>query len=313
MNRYGINDFIIVDKNIVKFDADTVNTNTGIVEEYAHILSETPGPLNIMYSGGLDSEIVAEVCRKYAIPHRLHFMVLVHENKIFNEVDFQNAKKFSDSVELHYLDFVKFFDQGDFIDYALKYKTQSPQLACHLKIASDIGSNLVFGGDAMYFYYNHEVSCAEFKPTSFGHFCYDNLVRKTGGVGNMANANYSLMIKWLRKQVDLAQSGIANQYHEDRTVNMQKFNYNWKCRMYQEAGFGSVPKQDKMTGFETIKTFYSDKYNEIGTVRKFDELYRAPLKTIVNLPDPVDTVVLATNEIKKLCEKFGEKYDKSCN
>lgn len=313
MDTFGINDFILLDSHIVKVNKDYVDTNTDIVEEYAQILSSIPGPLNIMYSGGIDSEIVAEVCQRYSIPHKLHFMALVHKNKIFNDVDYRNAIEFSNNVEIHYLDFYNFFGDGDYIEYAIKYKTQSPQLACHLKVASDIGNHVVFGGDTMYFYYNHDYQAIEFKTTSFGHFCYHFLVKEIGGIGNMANASYSLLIKWLHIQADLAKKGIINHVWENPNINLQKFNYNWKCSMYREAGFTAKPKQNKMTGFETIKTFYSDKYNEIGTIRKFDELYRNPLKTIVNLPSVPDTVVLVPEEIKKLCKKFGENYDKSCN
>jgi len=313
LHKYGVNDFIIFDGHIIKINQGKVDRQLDIVEEYARVLADLPGEVNIMYSGGIDSEIVAEACRRYSIPHRLHFMALVHNNKIFNDVDYQNAMLYSPSVEVHHLEFDKFFNSGDYIDYALKYKTQSPQLACHLKAASDVGSNLVFGGDTMYFYYNHVSKQAEFKTTHFGHFCYDNITNEKGGIGNMANATYSLLIKWLVIQAELAGAGIVNQMYDDFTINLQKFNYAWKCAMYQSAGFQSAPKQNKMTGFETVKTFYSDKYKEIGTIRKFDELYRSPLKTIVHLPEVVDQVVIATNEIRKLCEKFGENYDKSCN
>lgn len=310
--KYGVNDYLLVDRNIVQIKPDTVS-KTSIVEEYAHLLSALDCEINIMYSGGLDSEIVAEACRLYSIPHRLHFIMLTNSNRVFNEVDYNNAIAFDNKVELHNLDFDQYFESGDYIDFALQYKTTSPQLACHLKIAKDIGSNLVFGGDAMRFNYKLDTKQVTFTSVSPGHFCYDNLVCETGGIGNMAIANYSLAIKWLRIQTDLATHGIVAKDWPDYTVNFQKYNYPWKCRMYRAAGFDAVPKENKMTGFETIKAFYSDKYNEIGTVRKFDELYRTPLKTIVQLPSVEDIVWLPTNEIKKLSKEFGENYDKSCN
>jgi hypothetical protein len=310
--KYGLNDYLFVDRNILKINPDTVS-NTSIVEEYAQLLSALDCEINIMYSGGLDSEIVAEACRRYSIPHRLHFIMLTNRNRVFNDVDYKNAIAFDNNVELHNLDFDQYFESGDFIDFALQYKTTSPQLSCHLKVASDIGSNLVFGGDAMRFNYKVDAEQVTFNSVSPGHFCYDNLVRDTGGIGNMAIASYSLAVKWLRIQADLAGRGIVAKDWPDYTVNFQKYNYSWKCSMYQAAGFDAVPKENKMTGFETIKAFYSDKYNEIGTVRKFDELYRTPLKTIVHLPSVEDIVCLPTNEIKQLRKEFGENYDKSCN
>jgi hypothetical protein len=156
---------------------------------------------------------------------------------------------------------------------------------------------------------NNQVTFASVSP---GHFCYHNLVLETGGIGNMASASYSLAVKWLRIQANLALQGIVAKEWPDNTVNFQKYNYMWKCSMYKSAGFNAVPKENKMTGFETIKSFYSDKYNEIGTVRKFDELYRTPLKKIVHLPSIADVVCLPTTEIKKLGKEFGENYDKSC-
>jgi len=259
-----------------------------------------------MYSGGIDSEIVAETCKRFDIPHRLHFIAMTHNNKIYNNVDYHNAIAYSSEIEMHYLDFVKFFDSGDYIEYATQYRTTSPQLACHLKIAKDIGSNVVFGGDAMSLVKIREESNPTFVPTSLGHLCYDNLTAEIGGIPNMASASYSLVIKFLEIQYRLAQQGYLHESWNDQSVNFQKHNYPWKCRIYREAGFNSSPKQDKMTGFETIKTYYSDKYNEVGTRRKFDELYRKPLHTIIQLPNAADMKTLVTDEIKKLLKKFGE-------
>ena len=310
MKSYGINNYINVDRHRIKINADTVSQQS-ITEEYASILSRFNSELNIMYSGGIDSEIVAEVCDKHDIPHSLHFIALVHDNKIFNAVDYKNAMSYSNDIEVHYLEFDQFFNSGEFIDVALKYQTRSPQLACHLKVAEDIGKNIVFGGDSMFFHYDFDSNVASFKSTETGHFCYNNLVKHTGGIGNMANASYSLLIKYLRIQCDLALSGNVYKVWTDPNTNMQKYNYRWKCDMYRKAGFTSLPKENKMTGFEAVKQYYSDKYNEVGTCRKFDEMYRKPLHKIVDLPGVGHLLTSPTPEIKQLYRKFGENYDKS--
>ena len=306
MNKYRVNDFLLHNDNILTLVEDTVHEDISIVEEYANLLSDLNCEVNIMYSGGIDSEIVAEVCKRYDIPHRLHFTAMTHNNKIYNKVDYRNAIVYSKKIEIHYLEFGKFFDSGDYINYATQYRTNSPQLACHLKVAKDIGSNVVFGGDAMSLVITRPNTEPGFLPTSIGHLCYDNLIAEIGGIANMASASYSIVIKFLRIQFQLAISGMVHETWNDQTVNFQKHNYHWKCKMYKQAGFSSVPKQDKMTGFEAIKTYYSDKYNEVGTIRKFDELYRKPLHTIIQLPDAADTKTLVTAEIKKLLKKFGE-------
>lgn len=306
--HFGINDYIGIDGNRMWFVEDQV-TNESIPEEYARILSGFDS-INIMYSGGIDSEIVAEVCRDYAIPHQLHFVALVHEGKIFNRDDYDNAKKFSSDLVVHELNFSDFFESSEYIDYALKYGTMSPQLACHFRGAEEVGQNVIFGGDSMYFRVQHEIQTTEFATTTPSHFSYDRVAKEFGGIGNMANASYSLLIKYLQIQLNMAKEGNFRVVWDDFTVNMQQASYPWKCEMYRRAGFKSLPKQNKLTGFEAIKQYYSDKYNEIGTCRKFDHLYRAPLQRIVKIPSGDNLILSLTNQIKDLLNEFGETYDK---
>jgi len=310
MEKFGVDQFVQLADNRLIIN-DTGVSDESIPHEYARLLSAIDGEINIMYSGGIDSEIVAETCKRYNIAHNLHFLALVNQGKIYNREDYDNAMQYDPNTVVHELDFERFFGNDDHVEYALKYKTQSPQLACHMHAAERVGSNVVFGGDSMFFCRDKTVNSFVFYATHVGHFCYNRAAQEFGGIGNMANASYSLLMKYLRLQIEMSRTGNIRETWVERAVNMQQHNYPWKCELYRRAGFQSLPKQNKLTGFEAIRAYYSDKYKEIGTCRKFNELYREPLVRIVNIPPMSNIILTLTEEIKTLFAEFGENYDKS--
>jgi hypothetical protein len=84
-------------------------------------------------------------------------------------------------------------------------------------------------------------------------------------------------------------------------------SYNEKCSALLHGGFDAKPRV-KATGFEAIRFYYSDKYNENGTVREFNNRYRRPLENIVVEPERVEiaTSDLIQNALKDFQKLVGD-------
>ena len=75
-------------------------------------------------------------------------------------------------------------------------------------------------------------------------------------------------------------------------------NYIKRQHYYSAGGFEVVAKSNKYTGFEGVKRYYVDKYNEQQDV--FDNRFRKHLEKIVSIPTLEIDII---NEYKKLGEK----------
>jgi len=80
-------------------------------------------------------------------------------------------------------------------------------------------------------------------------------------------------------------------------LQMQMF-YLQRQHYYSAGGFDVVPKSNKYTGFEGVKRYYVDKYNEQHDV--FDNRFRKHLEKIISIPVLEIDII---NEYKQLGEK----------
>jgi hypothetical protein len=60
-------------------------------------------------------------------------------------------------------------------------------------------------------------------------------------------------------------------------------DYQLKCKIYVEAGFNVLPRNDKYTGFEKVRAYYDDKFGTRYGM-EFNQLFRAPLEELNPLP-----------------------------
>lgn len=252
-----------------------------IKEEYIAELKKLKSIPTIMYSGGIDSEIVVESCIAGNIPFRAVFVKLIVDNKVMNLHDLKNAEQYAAennfALQFHEFDAGEYFESGELYTTVQRYKSYGPQVSAHLAAAEQLGVPVVFGGDAHRFNYHRGPDCVLVDVKSYGHYAYERFCQQHGGIGDMAAANSAIFFKYLQLQIGMAKDGLLFRGVDPGVVSPYCVNYNWKCELYRRAGFESLPKETKYTGFEYIRQHYSDKYNEVGTQRMFNQLFRFPI------------------------------------
>ena len=115
-------------------------------------LAEAKGRvIEVMYSGGLDSEIILVHCLRNKIPVRAMTMRLLVNGFAVNTHDLYYSEKFcrENNVEQVILDFHadKFFGNGDHIPYLSSYKIATPHVSTHFWLFEQCSSFPVIGGD----------------------------------------------------------------------------------------------------------------------------------------------------------------------
>lgn len=236
------------------------------------------------------------------------------------------------------VNFANFFDNGEFISYATAYKCSSPQLCLHLKMFDIIGEDVAIGGNffSPRMAPGPQPDLPQLNPEN-NSLVYDLFFSDKGcDLGNLHYYNTSLAISSYKtiKQTHLNMTDKAYlEYKEiyDSTVvdantlnknldgkkledeiktRLQKgskspgnylisiMNYIKRQYYYSAGGFDVVPKSNKYTGFEGVKRYYVDKYNEQHDV--FDNRFRKHLEKIVSIPALEIDIV---NEYKQLGEK----------
>jgi len=273
--QYTIHDFIKVDEQ-----ADVVNINLSgcvydpntigsVKDEYVNVLNKVDADkIVVLYSGGIDSEIVLEALKETNKKYEAAIMRYIIDGKPMNDYDYEYALKYCEKNNVSYqfydLDLPSFLESGDFILYADRYKCRSPQLCCHMWLMDQIDDFVVLGGDL--------VTLIDGKLSLFKNYmymCYYRYLALTGkkGIGNMGVASPGIIASTLKAHKKLHEHG----YHGASVFRAKHFLI--------EAGGFVTDRRTKYTGFENIKRYYSDKYNEQHTVRMFDKLFRKPIET----------------------------------
>ena len=130
--------------------------------------------LNLMLSGGIDSECMARAFLAAKIPFEATFMRFKNNLNFF---DIQTNVQFCEQNNIKYsfvdLDIIHFLESGLYLEIASKYECQSPQLAAHLWLLDQVDGVPVLGGNpiAPIWKYDHwfyigapgELHCTYFK------------------------------------------------------------------------------------------------------------------------------------------------------
>jgi len=229
-------------------------------EAFAAHLEGANLPVEILYSGGLDSEVVLLSCIMNKIPVVAVTMRLMFRGAPINIADLYYAEKFCREHEIKHaiydLDIEQFFGNGDHMKYVENYNIQLFVAITLYWLIEQCHSFPVMGGD--YLWPQTNVGVLKYSPQRKDYNATDLFMRDNGipGIGNMISHSLdsnSLFIKEHLKTYP---------------------NENFKIEMMRNLGFTQLEQRHRSHGWEIAKALDYD-WEKLG----FDVYYRLPTYT----------------------------------
>lgn len=116
-----------------------------------HLASRESKTIELLYSGGMDSQFVLESFLRTKVPVEVMTMVITIQGAILNVADLYYSEKFcrENNVKqnLFYLDAVDFYESGKYLTYIEPYYITEPHVASHFWLLEQCQSYPIIGGD----------------------------------------------------------------------------------------------------------------------------------------------------------------------
>lgn len=199
--------------------------------------------VEVLYSGGLDSELVLLSCIKNSIPVIAITLVIKIEGLIINTHDLYYAEKFCRENDITHklieLDADKFFQNGNHLSYLSPYYIIEPHVATHLWLIEQCSYFPIIGGD--WPWAQTHISEKVLSPFRLEYASYERYMKDKGitGIGNMIS--YSLDSS--TKLIDI---------HLSNHIPGENLS-NFKSRMYKTM-YPELQPRIKNHGWEHHKT-----------------------------------------------------------
>ena len=211
-----------------------------------HLANRQTKYVEVLYSGGLDSELVLLSCMKNNIPVIALTLVIKVEGLVINTHDLYYAEKFcrehNISHKLIDFDASKFFSEGNHLSYLEPYYITEPHVATHFWLLEQCSYFPVLGGDWPWvhtFPKNKILSPFRLEFSSYERFMVDKGIH---GIGNMVGQSLESSCKLIKLQLDYSR--------DNESVS------SLKSRMYQSL-FPELKPRLRSYGWENhrSKTF----------------------------------------------------------
>jgi hypothetical protein len=199
--------------------------------------------VEVLYSGGLDSELVLLSCIKNSIPVIAITLIIKVEGLIINTHDLYYAEKFCRENDITHklleLDADKFFHNGEYLRYLRPYYIIEPHVATHLWLIEQCSYFPIMGGDWPWVQTNKEnkvLSPSRLEFSSYERFMTDKSIQ---GIGNMVGYSLESSCKLI-------------QLHLDNTIDSESVS-KFKSCMYQTM-YPKLEPRLRSYGWEHHKT-----------------------------------------------------------
>jgi hypothetical protein len=241
-----------------------------------HLSNRQTKYVEILYSGGLDSELVLLSCLKNKIPVIVITLVIKIDNMIINTHDIYYAEKFCRNNNITHklveLDADKFFENGDHLSYLTPYYIIEPHISTHLWLIEQCSYFPVIGGDWPWVQTHNESSVLS--PFRLEFSSYERFMTDRGitGIGNMISYSLDSSVKLM-------------QMHLDNHLNGEAIS-SFKSRMYQTM-YPELETRIKSHGWEHHKT------NSFNLIKYKIDLIKQlkPSKNIIKWNNTIKTLL----------------------
>lgn len=171
-----------------------------------HLVNRQTSTVEILFSGGTDSELVLMSCLRNKIPVEVMTMVIQFKGISINITDLYYSEKFcrenNIKQNLFYLDAEWLFDSGKYLDYLLPYNIREPHVASHFWLIEQCNNYPILGGDWPWYQKHKNV----LSPFRLAYSNYERFMHDKGisGIGNMISHSFESSYKFieLQKQYD---------------------------------------------------------------------------------------------------------------
>ena len=205
-----------------------------------HLEANNSKYVEVLYSGGLDSEIVLLHCIENNIPVIAITMVIKIKGMIVNTHDLYYAEKFcrenNISHKLIDLNADIFFENGTYLDYLTPYYITEPHVATHFWLLEQCNYFPVIGGDWPWCHVNKENRILS--PTRLEFSSYDRFMKDKGidGIGNMIGHSIDSCCYFINLQINNYDGKEdvsflkARMYNQINKVEPRLRSYGWENR-----------------------------------------------------------------------------------
>lgn len=162
------------------------------------------GTIEILYSGGMDSEFIINVCRKYGIQHEVITMMIYADDLLINTHDVYYADKYlrQNNIPHRYVKFdaLEFFESGEYLSDLVPLQITEPNVASHFWLINQCNNFPVLGGDWNWFQSRTNV----LSPSRISYNSYERYLdsKNMQGVGNMLSHSFEAAYRLIQLHVE---------------------------------------------------------------------------------------------------------------
>lgn len=249
-----------------------------------HLKNRQTKTVEVLYSGGLDSEFVLSFCLRNNIPVEANTLVIKIKGAILNVIDLYYSEKFcrENNVKhnLFVLDPFELYASGQYLEYLLPYHITEPHVASHFWLLDRCQNYPILGGDWPWVH-AHLLQDKILSPHRIDFACYDKYMSDKGisGIGNMIGHSLESCCHFIKNHIDSYESG--NDTNE--TAAFLKFKmYNSKLYTLKEPrlrsyGWEQCPK--KLFNLINYKAILLSKIGKISHKIKWGNTIKNILQT----------------------------------
>ena len=235
------------------------NSNTNIYDAFVESFTNgVPKKVELLFSGGLDSNLVLDLCLETNIPVECITMNIQFDGVSINTHDLYYSEKIcrekNVSRKVINLDAKKFYEQGDYRKYLEPFRISVPHTATHLWLIEQCDQFPVLGGEYNWAWNPNEVIAISPMRHSFSHF--DKFMRQRGvtGIGNMIGHSQAINLMCMKEHVYLLKNDTNKMYggEENKVIFLKKHVYEKLTGKYYEPRLRSF-------GWESVSPLMWDR------------------------------------------------------
>lgn len=237
--------------NLELLDQDIPNNRTLDEIFLDHVSNRQTKFIEVLYSGGLDSELVLNSCLNNKLPVRAVTMRLIAKGFPINTHDLYYSEKFCRERNVPQLfvdlDLDKFFETGLFYELLEPYKINMVHVATHFWLFKQCTGFPILGGD--YSWPQIDAGKNIISPHRHAFALYDKFLSDNNitGIGNMLSYSAESNLYFLKNHIELFKNDIDNLYGGDD----YKITF-FKKDLCKKAGHTQVEHRMKSYGWDLV-------------------------------------------------------------
>lgn len=211
-------------------------------------LSGATYPVEVLYSGGMDSECVLKVCLQNKTPVNAVTMRLMFRGSPINVPDLYYAEKFCRENNIRHklvdLDYELFFNNGDHIKYLDPYLLTYHSTASQLWLIAQCDRFPIIGGGHVWPQVN--IGRKLYSPYRNEAAFFDVYMKENGitGIGNMLGHSLESNIMLVKEHLTVYNQDPENVVGDELKIRVLK------QRMWKNLGIGEFELRHRFNGWE---------------------------------------------------------------